>query len=137
MKRCGKVNNSALRLSVFPTWSTNDYSMCFSFFGQTELLLLFSTASKVVSRSYFQEISYDFHTVAVNVFMSFKVLLHLLKAICEYIRKGQTSDFKLLSDAKYILSRTVRVKEVESLLKAIYFPCDYRKIVRLQNQNKL
>ena len=52
--------------------------------------------------------------------------------MCEYIRRGQTSDFKLLSYAKCILGRTVRVKEVESLPKAIY-----RKIVRLQNQNKL
>ena len=51
--------------------------------------------------------------------------------MCEYIRRGQTSDFKLLSDAKCILGRTVRVKEVESLPKAI------RKIVRLQNQDKL
>ena len=57
--------------------------------------------------------------------------------MCEYIRRGQTSDFKLLSDAKCILGRTVRVKEVDSLTKAIYFLCDHRKIVRLQNQNKL
>ena len=55
----------------------------------------------------------------------------------EYIRRGQTSDSKLLSDAECILGRTVRVKEVESLPKAIYFPHDHRKIVRLQNQNKL
>ena len=60
-----------------------------------------------------------------------------LKAMCEYIRRGQTSDFKLLSDAKCILGRTVRVKDVESIPKAIYFPCDHRKIVRLQNQNRL
>ena len=60
-----------------------------------------------------------------------------LKAMCEYIRRGQTFGYKLLSDAKYILGRTVRVKEVESLPKTIYFPCDHRKIVRLQNQNKL
>ena len=46
--------------------------------------------------------------------------------MCEYIRRGQTSDFKLLSNAKCILGRTVRVKEVESLLKAIYFPCDHK-----------
>ena len=45
-----------------------------------------------------------------------------LKAMCEYIRRGQTSDFKMLSDAKCILGRTVRVKEVESLPKAIAFP---------------
>ena len=57
--------------------------------------------------------------------------------MCEYIRRGQTSDFKLLSDAKCILVRTVRVKEVDSPPKAIYFPCDNRKIVRLENQNKL
>ena len=61
----------------------------------------------------------------------------ILKAMCEYIRRGQTSDFKLLSDAKFCLGRTVRVKEVDSLPKAIYFPCDQRKIVRLQNQIKL
>ena len=60
-----------------------------------------------------------------------------LKAMCEYIRRGHSSDFKLLSDAKCILGQTVRVKEVESLPNAIYFPCDHRKIVRLQNQNKL
>ena len=35
-----------------------------------------------------------------------------LKAMCEYIRRGQTSDFKLLSDANCILGRTVRVKEL-------------------------
>ena len=51
-----------------------------------------------------------------------------LKAMCEYIRRGQTSDFKLLSDAKCILGRTVRVKEVYSLPKAIYFPCDHGKL---------
>ena len=55
--------------------------------------------------------------------------------MCEYIRRGPTSDFKLLSDAKCILGRTVRVKEVESIPMAIYFPCNHRKIVRLQNQN--
>ena len=59
----------------------------------------------------------------------------MLKAMCEYVRRGQTSDFKLLNDAKFI--QTVRVEEVESLPKAIFFPCDHRKIVRLQNQNKL
>ena len=48
----------------------------------------------------------------------------MLKAMCEYIRRGQTSDFKLLSDA--ILGRTVRVKEVDSLPKAIYFPCNFQ-----------
>ena len=57
--------------------------------------------------------------------------------MCEYIRRGQTFDFKLLSDAKCILGRTVCVKEVKSLSKAICFPCDHRNIVRLQNQNKL
>ena len=46
--------------------------------------------------------------------------------MCEYIRRGQTSDFKLLSDAKCILGRRVRVKEVESLPTAIYFPCDQK-----------
>ena len=51
-----------------------------------------------------------------------------------YKRRGQTSDFKLLSDAKCILGRTVRVKEVDSLPKVIYFSCDHRKIVRLQDQ---
>ena len=56
--------------------------------------------------------------------------------MCEYIR-GQTSDYKLLSDEKCILGRTVHVKEVESLPKAIYFSCDHSKSVRLQNQNKL
>ena len=56
----------------------------------------------------------------------------MLKAMCEYIRRGQTSDFKLLSDAKYILGRTVRVKEVDSLPKNIYFLCDPKKIARLQ-----
>ena len=56
--------------------------------------------------------------------------------MCEYIRRGQNSDFKLLSDAKCILGRTVRAKEV-SLPKAIYFPCDHKNILRLQNQNKL
>ena len=61
----------------------------------------------------------------------------MLKATCEYIRRGQTSHFKLLSDAKCILAeRSVCVKEVDSLPKVIYFPCDHRKIVRLQNQNK-
>ena len=35
------------------------------------------------------------------------------------------------------LTVQVRVKEVESIPKAIHFPCDHRKIVRLQNQNKL
>ena len=55
--------------------------------------------------------------------------------MCEYIRTGQTSDFKLLSDAKCILGRTARVKEVDSLPKAIYFPCDHKRIVRLKNQN--
>ena len=59
-----------------------------------------------------------------------------LKAMCEYIRRGRTSDFKLLSDAKCIFDRTVRVKEVDSLPKDIYSPCDLRKIVHLQNQNK-
>ena len=53
--------------------------------------------------------------------------------MCKYIR-GKTSDFKLLSDAKCILGRTVRVKEVDSLPMAIYFPCDHRKIASLQNQ---
>ena len=53
--------------------------------------------------------------------------------MCDYIRRRQTSDFKLLSDAKCIFGRTVRVKEVESHPKAI-FPCDHRKNVRLQNQ---
>ena len=56
-----------------------------------------------------------------------------LKAMCEYIKRGETSDFKLLSDEKCILGRTVRVKEVESLPKAIYFASDHKKIVRLQN----
>ena len=65
------------------------------------------------------------------------IVMWYLKAMCEYIRRGQTSDFKLLSDAKCIFDRTVRVKEVESLPKATYFACDHRKIVRLQNQNKL
>ena len=60
-----------------------------------------------------------------------------LKTMCEYIRRGQTSDFKLLSDAKCLIGRTVRFKEVDSLSKAIYFPYDHRKIFRLQNQNKL
>ena len=55
-----------------------------------------------------------------------------LEAMCDYIRRGQTSDLKLLSDAKCILGGTVRVKEVESLSKAIYFPCDHRKIACLQ-----
>ena len=45
--------------------------------------------------------------------------------MCEYIIRGPTSDFKLLSHAKCILGRTVRVKEVESLPKAIYFPKNY------------
>ena len=54
----------------------------------------------------------------------------------EYIRRGQISDFILLSDAKCILGRTVRVKEVVSLPKAFYFPCHHKNIVRLQNQNK-
>ena len=53
--------------------------------------------------------------------------------MCEYIRRGQTFDFKLLSNAKCILGGTVRV----SFPKVIYFPFDHRKIVRLQNQNKL
>ena len=51
-----------------------------------------------------------------------------LKAICEYKRKGQTSDFKLLSDAEWILCQTVHVKEVERLSKAFYIPCDHRKL---------
>ena len=51
--------------------------------------------------------------------------------MCECIRRGQTSDFKLLSEAKCIFGRTVRVKEVESISKAIYFPCDHRKICAL------
>ena len=73
----------------------------------------------------------------VNLFINQSIFKGIFKAMCEYIRKGQTSDFKLLSDAKCIFGRTVRVKEVDSLPKAIYFPCDHRKIVHLQNQNNL
>ena len=43
-----------------------------------------------------------------------------LKAMCEYIRRDQASDFKLLSDAKCILGRTVRVKEVDKFQKSIH-----------------
>ena len=60
-----------------------------------------------------------------------------LKAMCEYISKRSDLWFKLLSDAKCIFGRKVRVKEVGSLPKDINSPCDHRKIVRLQNQNKL
>ena len=55
---------------------------------------------------------------------------------CEYIRRSQTSDFKLLSDAKCILGRTVRVKEVESLPKAIYFSCDRHRKNRALTKSK-
>ena len=57
-----------------------------------------------------------------------KLINSFLKAMC----KRSTSDFKLLSGAKCIFGRTVRIKEVDSLPKAIYFPCDHRKIERLQ-----
>ena len=56
--------------------------------------------------------------------------------MCEYIR-GQTSDFKLLSDAKCIFGRTVRVKEVESIPQKLFISRVTIEDCALTNQNKL